>query len=59
MKLSQCVAASQSRKQLRLRCLSKVPTESLLLWRCLGKSFHRCGPATPNDCSPNMVLQHL
>ena len=42
-----------------LRCLPKVPIESLMLWRSLGKSFHRRGisTATLNDRSPNMVMQ--
>jgi len=38
--------------------LPKVPIESPVLRRSLGKSFHKCGPATANDCSWNVLLQH-
>jgi len=34
-----------------------VPTESPVLRKSLRKSFHKRGPATPNDRSPNVLLK--
>ena len=41
-----------------LRCLQKVSIVSSVLRRVTGRSFYACGPATANDLSLKVLLQH-